>query len=252
MRLTTVGTGTAAPHPSRVAAAHLVEAGDVRLLLDCGAGCVHRMAALGLDWSGITHLALTHFHADHISDLPMLLMGWRWGQLPARTAPVTLYGPVGTTALLERMAAVYGAWMLAPGFPLTVCELLPRTSLSLNDVVHLEALPVPHTSESVAYSVGDGRVRLVYTGDTGADETLAHWASGCDLLLAECSLPDAMAIREHLTPRQAGALAAQANASRLVLTHFYAPVEHVDIAAEVAEHYAGPVVLATDGLTIEF
>jgi ribonuclease BN (tRNA processing enzyme) len=251
MRLVTIGTGTAAPHPSRVAAAHLVEADDVRLLLDCGAGCVHRMAALGLDWSGITHVALTHFHADHISDLPMLLMGWRWGQLPARTAPVTLCGPVGTTALLERMAAVYGAWMLAPGFPLTVREIVPGQPVALSERVVLDAQPVPHTSESVAYSVRDGRVRLVYTGDTGADEALAQWASGCDLLLAECSLPDAMAIREHLTPRQAGALAAQAHATQLVLTHFYAPVEQVDIAAQVAERYAGPLVCATDGWTIE-
>jgi ribonuclease BN (tRNA processing enzyme) len=37
-----------------------------------------------------------------------------------------------------------------------------------------------------------------------------------------------------------------------VLTHFYPPVESVDIAAEVAEHYAGPVVCATDGWSIDF
>jgi ribonuclease BN (tRNA processing enzyme) len=92
----------------------------------------------------------------------------------------------------------------------------------------------------------------VYTGDTGVSDALGRWAHGCDVLLAECSLPDAMAIREHLTPRQVGALAAQAEAQRLVLTHFYSPVEAVDIAAEVAEHYAGPVVCATDGWSIDF
>jgi ribonuclease BN (tRNA processing enzyme) len=81
---------------------------------------------------------------------------------------------------------------------------------------------------------------------------LADWAAGCDLLLAECSLPDGMAIGGHLTPRQAGAIAARARTRRLVLTHFYPPVESVDIAAEVAELYAGPLVLATDGWSIEF
>ncbi len=252
MRLRTIGTGTAAPHPTRVAAAHLVEAGDVRLLLDCGSGAVHRMASLGVDWSGITHVALTHFHADHIADLPLLIMGWRWGQLPPRAEPVTIYGPAGTGALIERMAAVYGAWMLAPGFPLTVRDLVPDEIIRLGDEVSLQACPVPHTAESVAYSISEGTRRLVYTGDTGVSETLGSWARDCDLLLAECSLPDAMAIREHLTPRQAGALAAQAAAKRLVLTHFYPPVEAVDIAAEVAEHYAGPVVCATDGWSIDF
>jgi len=92
----------------------------------------------------------------------------------------------------------------------------------------------------------------VYTGDTGYDDALADWASGCDVLLAECSLPDSLAIRDHLTPRQVGALAARANARRLVLTHFYPPVESIDIVSEVAEQYAGPVDLATDGWSIEF
>lgn len=252
MRLTTIGTGTAAPHPSRVAAAHLVETEDVRLLLDCGSGTVHRMAALGIEWSSITHVAITHFHADHIADLPMLLMGWRWGQLPARQEPVTLFGPIGTSALLERMASVYGAWMLDPGFPLTIHELAPHDAIALTESVSLSTHPVPHTLESVAYSVSDGKARLVYTGDTGYDEELARWASGCDVLLAECSLPDPMAVREHLTPTQVGALASLAGTGRLVLTHFYPPVEMIDIIAEVAGRYAGPTVLATDGWSIDF
>ncbi|WP_396199713.1 MBL fold metallo-hydrolase [Gemmatimonas sp.] len=256
MKLTTVGTGTAAPHATRVSAAHLVDCRDgpasVRLLLDCGSGSVHRMAALGIAWQTITHVAITHFHVDHIADLPLLLMGWRWGQLPPRSAPVTLYGPPGTGALLERMAGVFGAWMLAPGFPFTVRELVPDEVVKLGAQVTLTAQPVPHSAESVAYSVSDGERRLVYTGDTGVSEALGAWSAGCDLLLAECSLPETMAIREHLSPRQAGQLAAQASAHRLVLTHFYPPVEAVDILGEVAECYTGPTVLATDGWSIEF
>ncbi len=92
----------------------------------------------------------------------------------------------------------------------------------------------------------------MYTGDTGESEALGAWSARCDLMLVECSLPDAMAIPEHLTPRQAGKLAAQASAQRLVLTHFYLPVESVDILGEAAEHYTGPTVLATDGWSIEF
>jgi ribonuclease BN (tRNA processing enzyme) len=252
MRLTTIGTGTAAPHAERVSAAHLVEAGAVRLLLDCGSGAVHRMAQLGIAWQTITHVALTHFHADHIADLPLLIMGWRWGQLPPRSEPVTLYGPPGTGALIERMAAVYGAWLLAPGFPFTVRDIGSDEVVMLPGDVELRSLPVPHTAESVAYSVGEGSRRLVYTGDTGESEALGDWAGECDLLLAECSLPDALAIPEHLTPRQVGALAARARAQRLVLTHFYPPVEAVDIRGAVAEHYAGPCVLAHDGWFIEF
>ena len=56
-----------------------------------------------------------------------------------------------------------------------------------------------------------------------------------------------MAIPAHLTPRQCGYLAAAATPALLALTHLYPPVEEVDIRAEVAERWRGPVAIATDG-----
>ena len=120
MRLTTVGTGTAAPSPVRVCSGHHVTTGRVRLLMDCGSGVVHRFAALGMRWQDITHLALTHFHTDHISDLATLVFAWRYGDLPARSAPVTIVGPAGTTALVERLSADFGDFLHEPGFPIAL------------------------------------------------------------------------------------------------------------------------------------
>ncbi len=251
MRLTTVGTGTVAPHAQRVCAGHLVESDDVVLLLDCGSGVVHRLAALGLPWTRISHVAITHFHADHIADLAMLCYAFKYGQLPARTAPLTIIGPPGTRELVDRLAVVFGTWLHAPGYPLQIVECVPEQELQLGSGLRLMSFPVPHTQESVAYSVKEGSRRVVYTGDTGFSEPLASWAAGCDLLLAECSLPDAMAIASHCTPTQVGAMAAIARPKQLVLTHFYPPVETVDITALVAEHFSGAVVLATDGWSID-
>jgi ribonuclease BN (tRNA processing enzyme) len=246
MRLTTIGTGTVAPHPRRVCAAHLIETERVRLLLDCGHGAVHRMASLGVTWESITHLAVTHFHPDHIGDLPLLLLAWRYGTLPPRSEPVTLIGPPGTIDLVDRLAAAFGEWLRAPEYPLTVQELAPGEALPLDDVT-LGARKVPHTEESVAYSVESGARRVVYTGDTAFDAELGAWAEGCDVLLAECSLPAEMALPTHLTPQECGALARLAAPRRLVLTHFYPPVEQVDIAGIVGETFAGDLVLAEDG-----
>jgi len=252
MRLTTIGTGTAAPSPARVNAGHLVEAGGVRLLLDCGSGVVHRMAALGLPWSDVTHVALTHFHADHTSDLATLFVAWRWGQLPARTAPVTLVGPPGTGALVERMAAALWKELPSPGYPVEVVELAPGgEGYALAPDVRLTSAKVPHTEESVAYSVEHAGRRLVYTGDTAYDAAVAGWASRCDVLLSECSLPRSMAVATHLTPEECGMMAAIARPRLLVLTHMYPPVERVDVRAIVAERFPGPVVLATDGWSTE-
>lgn len=250
MRLTTLGTGTVALTPARVCAGHLLEAGDVRLLLDCGSGVTHRLAEHIPAWREITHVAFTHFHADHVGDFITLVFAWKYGDRPGRSAPLTVIGPPGMAALLGRLADAFGDWVRSPGFPVTVVELPAGGTLDLGGAT-LAATKVPHTEESVAYSVTRGGRRLVYTGDTGYDPMLAEWARGADVLLCECSLPADMAIPEHLSPAECGALAAAALPKQLVLTHFYPPVERVDVRGMVASHYAGPISLAADGSTYE-
>ncbi|HSA54051.1 MAG TPA: ribonuclease Z [Gemmatimonadaceae bacterium] len=243
----TVGTGTAAPHPRRVQSGALIETGDVRLLVDCGSGVVFRMSQLGLAWDRLTHVAITHFHADHTSDVATLIYGWRYGLLPPREAPVEIIGPPGLAARLAGMMAAFGDGLLESPPPLAVVEMPPGSERPLAAGVVLASRTVPHTEESVAYSVsGHGR-RVVVTGDTGLDAGLGAWAAECDVLLCECSLPDALALPHHLTPRQCGVLAASARPRLLALTHFYPPVELEDILGQVAESFTGRVALCEDG-----
>lgn len=251
IRLTALGTGTIALAAERACSGYLVEHGETRLLMDCGNGVARRMAELGVAWPEITHVALSHFHIDHHGDLPTLIFASKYGILPARSAPLPIVGPVGTADLLQRLAAAYGTWVTSPGFPVPVVEVAPGTVLPLGEELRLEPFKVPHTAESVAYSVTVGTHRLVYTGDTGYDPGLAEWARGCDVLLCECSLPEAMAIAEHLTPEQCGALAEIAEPGHLVLTHLYPPVLDVDIRSAVSARYRGRVTVAHDGWQID-
>ncbi len=249
IRFRVIGSGTVAPAADRVAPAHWVEAGPVSLLLDCGAGALHRMAALGVAWDQVTHVALTHFHTDHWGELPHLLLALRWGIEPARDAPLTLIGPVGLAGRLAHLGGALGDWVQAPGYPLEVIEIPLERPLALDDAVELEAFPTPHTEESVAYGIRHGGVRVVYTGDTGPSAALAAWALRCDLLVAECSLPADRALDVHLTPAQAGALAREARARKLVLTHFYPPVASAHPETTATDMFGGPVVAARDGDT---
>jgi ribonuclease BN (tRNA processing enzyme) len=251
LRFRALGTGTVALSPQRGCAGYLVEAEDVRLLLDCGSGVTRRLAELGVAWQSITHIALTHFHLDHYSDIPTLLYAFRYGMLPVRSAPLAIIGPAGTKALFDRLAAVYGAFLTSPVYPQSIAEIEPGGVRPLSAGFQLSAFKVPHTPESVAYSITLGSRRIVYTGDTGVSPELGEWAKGCDLLVAECSLPTAMAIPEHLTPEQVGELGRAAQPGMLALTHFYPPVEQVDIEGLVRRSYTGPLTLAHDGWGFE-
>lgn len=247
IRLTVIGSGTVAPSAERTAPAHWVTAPGLRLLMDCGAGTLHRAAQFNIPWSTATHVAITHFHPDHWGELAMLLFAMKYGIEPARADPLELIGPRGLRARLTLVAGAFGDWVLEPGYPLRITEVAPRSTHRLTEGAALEAFETPHTVESLAYGVRTDDGRLVYTGDTGPSPDLARWAEGCDLLLAECSLPDARALDVHLTPTAAGELARAARVGRLVLTHFYPVFGEVDAAAQAASVFGGSVVAARDG-----
>ena len=251
MKITVLGTGTIAFSPRRSCAGYYVEAGNARILMDCGAGTTRRLAELGIAWQELTHVVISHFHIDHHQDLPTIIFAGKYGMLPPRSAPLTIVGPEGTHDLLARLAHAYGDWVTAPGYELPILEVAPGVTLELGGTT-LDCFMVPHTPESVAYSITERARRLVYSGDTGFSPEFAAWARGCDALVLECSLPESMAIPEHLTPEQCGELARLADPGMLVLTHLYPPVENVDIVQIVSEKYAGPVVVAHDGWRKEF
>ena len=60
-----------------------------------------------------------------------------------------------------------------------------------------------------------------------------------------------MAMATHLTPSQCGALGAAVQPGVLALTHFYPPVEAVDIRSQVGAQFGGSVVLCTDGWSLD-
>lgn len=258
MKVVVVGCGTVVPEPSRGSSCYFLEHGETRALLDCGPGAVQGMARLGIPWDRLTHLFITHFHADHIGALPGLFFAFRHGILPPRTAEqLEVVGPVGTAALFRNLAAAFGEYLLEPGFPMAIREVPPGTEIRTGDL-RVAAKDVPHTPESVALRfepVGSETTgSLVYTGDTGPDEELATFSKDAHLLLAECSLPDDLVGDNHLSPSRLARLAQRANARRVVATHVYPQFRQAtDVAALVrSAGYAGPVELAREGLEIRF
>jgi ribonuclease BN (tRNA processing enzyme) len=248
MRLVCVGTGTAVPDPDHVGAGFWVEAGAARVLLDCGPGVVHGLARLELAWPSLTHLVLSHFHNDHIGDVPFLLFALRWGTQPARTAPLTVIGPRGTRRLFRRLGAAFGEHVAKPDFEVRFVELASGGTHALADGVLLRAHLTPHTAASRAYRIEhEGKV-VAYTGDTGESAEVARFAAAADLLIAECSLPEPLAMDTHLTPARLARMAQLAGPRRLLVTHVYPQLERASIPGLIAAAgFAGSVEVAADG-----
>ena len=252
MKVTVIGCGMATPDAARVCSGYLVQATGVSLLLDCGPGVVHRMAALGIDWQGITHLCITHFHNDHIGDVAALFFAWRWGMLPPRQEPLTVIGPKGTKKKLDQLAKAFGDHINKPSFNITIDEIEPDNRRLLGDVVHITADRMRHTPEAIGYRVETSNISLGYTGDTGDSPEAAAFFHRVDTLIMECSLPDELGFPMHLTPTSAARMANIAQPKRLVLTHVYPQLDRdalPDLMREAG--WNGELVIAKDGLTLE-
>lgn len=252
MKLTILGSGTLVPNPHRHSPAHFLSGDGFDLLLDCGSGTVHGMGALGVDWSGLSHVALTHFHTDHVGDLPALMWALTHGLGAPRVAPLTILGPPGVRAFTSGLANVFGDFILAPGFPVDVVELQRLDRWNDPDGrFEVRTHPTVHTDRSVAYRVAVGEHSVAYTGDTGPDRGLFEFFAGAHVVVAECSTPDPPRVPTHLTPSGIAELGRVAGPGRIVLTHMYPPLLPDDVGDRIREAgYDGPVVCGTDGLTI--
>lgn len=248
-RLVVVGSGTVIPEEDRGGSCYYVETGEVRALLDCGPGAVQGVVRHGVPWERLTHLVLTHFHADHVGALPGLFFSLKHGVRPGRDLPLEVWGPPGTRGLFEGLADVLGDYLRDPGFPLEVREVEPGDEVGLSREVRLSTRKTPHTEESQAVRLEGPGGRVGYTGDTGPCPELGDFLAGADLLVCECALTDEEVGDNHLSPSRVAEIAARARPELLLLTHIYPHVRRRhDVARLVAAAgYPGRVELARDG-----
>lgn len=250
-RLVVAGSGTVVPEAYRGCSSYYVESGEARALLDCGPGTVGSLERFDLPWPSLTHLVLTHFHADHVGDLPGLFFALKHAVFPAREEPLQVWGPPGTVEVFRGLASVLGDYFTDPGFPVDVGDVEPGETRRLADEVELSTCRTPHTDQSMALRIAAREGSVGYTGDTGPSDEVAAFMERTDVLVCECSLLDEEVGDNHLSPERAARMAQAAGPELLVLTHVYPHVraEHDVGALVAAAGYDGQVAVAQDGDT---
>ena len=106
-----LGTGGMMPLPGRWLTSLMTRYNGNNLLIDCGEGTQVTIRQKGWSVHDIEVICFTHYHGDHISGLPGLLLSMGNSD---RTEPVTLVGPKG----LERV--VNALRVIAPELPFEI------------------------------------------------------------------------------------------------------------------------------------
>jgi ribonuclease Z len=275
MRVTLLGTGSPLPDPHRAGPATLVQAGGLHLLFDCGRGVLMRLAAAGLPTPALLHAQfLTHHHSDHVTDLNDVVTT-RWATSPVPN-PLTLVGPPGSGALVERTLAMLSDdigyrrthhddlnW--DPGVEVTEVLDGPVTLEVLDAAgVRVTAAPTDHrpVTPTVGYRIEHDGSSVVVAGDTVPCEGLERLVAGADVYVQTVIRDDV--IRQipmqrfqdvcdyHSSVVDAARTAAAGGVGTLVLTHMVpapAPDAVTEWIALAAEHFDG-TILAPDDLDV--
>jgi len=265
----------------RLGISTLVIAGDQMLLFDAGRSLTTGLARLNINPAGVTRVFLTHLHSDHIVSLPELLL-FPWAS-QGRTAPLQVWGPTGTRAMMERLQEAFAFDIhvrrdvderFSPEGVRVLATDIREGVVYESNGVKVTAFLVDHAPIEPAFGFRvEYRGRSVaLSGDTKPSDNLVKAAQGVDLLVHEVGgwkqdpnltgAPDdrfpgstqtrrqVQTIRNHHTDgAEAGSIFERVKPRLAVFSHY-----NVDPAATlrlVRQTYAGPVEFGEDLMAID-
>ena len=189
-KVTLLGTGVPTPSPERFGPSTLVEAGNQKLIFDCGRGCTQRLYQQKVPFSEVTALFLTHLHSDHIVGVPDL---WLTGWIVGRKTPLRVWGPSGTRQMMKHLEEAYAfdihirrdvdEQIAAPGVVVEAKDIEQGVVYDSGGV-KVTAFTVDHgaVKPALGYRVDYAGHSVVLSGDTRYSENLIKFAQGTDVL----------------------------------------------------------------------
>lgn len=242
VEITFLGCGDAFGSGGRLNTCFMVDAPDLRFLIDCGATSMVAMAREGVNPDGIDAVFLTHLHGDHFAGLCFMLL--KAALEKSRDKSLDIAGPKGVEASIRRALEALFPGSGETEFPFEV-RFHEHSAGETAEIRGVRVTPFTalHGSGMDCYSLRlevAGRT-IAYSGDTAWGDNVVAAGRGADLLIAESYFPDRV-VGRHTSCFQLVENREAIGARRIVLTHMS--------EAMLAVADEAPFEAARDGLKI--
>lgn len=245
-----LGTSSAVAYPGHENSHLLLEGENQTILVDCVGSPVLRLSQVEREINEITDLIITHFHPDHVTGIPLLLMNmWLLG----RTERLDIYGLDSTLKRVEKMMDLFD-WYEWEMKYLVEFNPLPEENLTLvleSSEFRIHSSPVNHLVPTIGLRIEflEQNQLMAYSADTEPCPQVVDLATGADILIHEA----AGDYSGHTSPGQAGEIAEQAGVKELFLIHYsFHEKDATTHLAEAQKTFSGRVSLAEDLTEVSF
>lgn len=166
-----LGTGGTMPLKNRWLSSAIFRYNGHCILMDCGEGTQVALKSAGFTFKPIDVICLTHFHADHVSGIPGMLLSM--GN-EGRTESVLIIGPKGTAKVISNLRII--AQQLP--FEVEVSEIENPDETYWFDGFNITAFKVRHSVDCYGYRIDVPRVGKFDTEKANKNHVpMAIWGS---------------------------------------------------------------------------
>jgi ribonuclease BN (tRNA processing enzyme) len=247
LELTVLGSSSSIPRPGRACSAYLVQGAGRSIVFDLGSGAFANLRR-ALPAEEVDAVIISHMHPDHFLDLVPMRYALRYGARTHARRPL-LYLPPDGEALLRRVVDAFPVEVSHDYLEVyDIRTYDPRRELLIGDL-RLRFALTAHFIPTFAVRCESGSASLTYSADTAPEARVSELARETDAFICEATLGPAQrepGLRGHSSAREAGTMAADAGAARLVLSHYGAESTPAQLVREGSATFEGTLVVADD------
>jgi ribonuclease BN (tRNA processing enzyme) len=244
MELTVLGSSGGCPGPGNPASGYLIRHESTAIWCDAGSGTFMPLME-HMDPADLDAVVISHVHTDHCADLVALYDYLAYG--PSGTIPVPVYLPEGAVDPIAAFVRAEGEHLFFMALDFRVVGDGDAVTIGHVDV---SFAATNHPVPTVASRYEAGGRAFAYSGDTGPGGGYPALLDGCDAALCEATIQGGRGPETypyHLTAGEAGAVAAAAGVSKLIVTHVSPTLDEQTSIAEAAATFGSTPELAVPG-----